>query len=331
MRIAIIGGGAWGTTLANTLAKKGHQATLWIREREAMSRIARNRVNEWYLPGVMLDAGLEVTSDLGQAAEGADAFLFTVPTQFFRSVLMELRPAMPRKPVCICANKGIELDTLMTVSQIVEDVLSALKPRFAMLSGPSFAFEVSREMPTAIVLGCADRKLGREIQEAFSTDYLRIYTNPDFRGVELGGAFKNIIAIAAGVSDGLGFGFNARAALITRGLAEMGRLGKALGAKPATLTGLSGMGDLVLTCTGELSRNRQVGLRLGKGQKLMDILKEMKAVAEGVKTTEAVQALGAKLGVDLPITRQVYEVLYEGKDPKLAVKELMTRELKGEM
>lgn len=331
MKIAVIGGGAWGTTLANVLAKKGSPTALWVREMEVVAKINATRENEWYLPGTKLHPSLEVSSDMAHVTSMADAFLFAVPSQFYRSVLGQFRPLLPRKPVCVCANKGIELDSLMTMSQVTENVLAPLKPRFAMLSGPSFAFEVSREMPTALVLGCADKKLAKDLQAVFSTDYLRVYTNPDFRGVELGGAFKNIIAIAAGVSDGLGFGFNARAALITRGLAEMGRLGKALGAQPATLTGLSGMGDLVLTCTGELSRNRTVGLKLGQGRKLMDILDEMRAVAEGVKTTEAVHALGRKLDVELPITEQVYQILYQEKDPRDAVKELMGRGLKGEM
>ena len=330
MKIAVIGGGAWGTTLADVFAKKGLETRLWVRERKVVAEIKAKRENSWYLPGITLNESLVVSADLGRVAEGADYFLFTVPSQFFRSVLVQCQELLPKKPVVICANKGIELETLMTMSQVVMEVLGALKPRFAMLSGPSFAFEVSREMPTAVTLGCAEKKLAAKLQKDLAAPYFRVYTNTDFRGVELGGAFKNIIAIAAGVADGLGFGSNARAALITRGLAEMGRLGKALGAEPATFMGLSGMGDLVLTCTGELSRNRQVGLRLGKGQKLMEILKDMKAVAEGVKTTEAVHALGKKLKVDLPITAQVFQVLYEDKDPTLAVRELMTRALKGE-
>ena len=331
MKVAVVGGGAWGTTLANALAKKGVATTMWVREMEVVAKINATRENEWYLPGVKLDKRLEVTGDMAHAAASADVLLFVTPSQHYRSVLGSFKPLLPARPVCVCANKGIELDSLMTMSQVTEDVLGPLKPRFAMLSGPTFAFEVSREMPTAIVLGCADKKLAKELQATFSTDYLRVYTNPDFRGVELGGAFKNIIAIAAGVADGLGFGSNARAALITRGLAEMGRLGRAMGADPATLTRLSGMGALVLTCTGELSRNRTGGVKLGRGQKLMDILKEMRAVAEGVKTTEAVHSLGRKLKVEIPITDQVYQVLYKDKDPKTAVKELMARGLKGEM
>ncbi len=331
MRFAVMGGGSWGTTLANLLAKKGHATRLWVREQELLAEIVSKRENTWYMPGFKLHESLEASTDEAAVIEDAEVLLFAIPSQFFRASLVSLRDRLPKKPIVLCANKGIELNTLSTMSQVVDDTLASLKPRFAMLSGPSFAVEVSRELPTAVTLGCADKKLGNMLQEALATDYFRVYTNPDYRGVELGGAIKNIIAIAAGISDGLGFGSNARAALITRGLAEMSRLGAAMGAKPATFMGLSGMGDLVLTCTGELSRNRQVGLRLGKGQKLLDILSQMKMVAEGVKTTEAVHDLGKKLKVDLPITEQVYQVLYQGKDAEAAVRELMGRELKQEV
>jgi glycerol-3-phosphate dehydrogenase (NAD(P)+) len=329
MRISVIGGGSWGTTLANLLAKKGERVSLWVREQDLMAEMRSSRTNTWYLPGLRLHEGLEIVSDLGQAAQ-AEVFVFAVPTQFLRSILMHMRPLMPKKPVIICANKGIEVERLCTISEIVHQELGTLKPVFGMLSGPSFAKEVAEEMPTAVVLGCADKKHGKDMQHLLSTEYFRVYCSTDVRGVELGGAVKNIIAIAAGISDGLGFGSNSRAALITRGLAEMSRLGAAMNAQPQTFMGLSGMGDLVLTCTGELSRNRQVGLRLGKGQKLMDILAEMKMVAEGVKTTEAVHGLSRKLRQELPITEQVYQVLYKDKQPKEAVRELMARELKSE-
>ncbi len=329
MRISVIGGGSWGTTLANLLAKKGERTTLWVREQDLMAEMRSRRENTWYLPGMRLHDTLEIITDLGQAAQ-AEVLVYAVPTQFFRSILMHMRPLMSKKPVIICANKGIEVERLCTISEIVHQELGSLKPVFGMLSGPSFAKEVAMEMPTAVVLGCSDKKSGKDIQHLFSTEYFRVYGSVDVRGVELGGAVKNIIAIAAGISDGLGFGTNSRAALITRGLAEMSRLGAAMGAQPQTFMGLSGMGDLVLTCTGELSRNRQVGLRLGKGQKLMDILAEMKMVAEGVKTTEAVHGLSRKLHQELPITEQVYQVLYKDKDPKDAVRELMARELKSE-
>ncbi len=330
MKIAVIGGGSWGTTLADLLAKNGHEARLWVREQAVMNEIRTTRENSWYLPGRKLADGLEVSTDAAAVSDGARHFLFTVPSQFIRSAYQRFIKHLPKNPVIICASKGIELDSLMTMSQVCEDALAGVKPRFAMLSGPTFAYEVIREMPTAVTLACKDKKAGKEVQEALSSPYFRAYTSTDVRGVELGGAIKNIVAIAAGVSDGLGFGGNARAALITRGLHEMSRLGKAMGGERQTFMGLSGMGDLVLTCTGDLSRNRQVGLRLAKGQKLLDILAEMKMVAEGVKTTEAAYALREKLGVEMPITEQVYAVLYKDKDPAQAVRDLMTRSLKDE-
>jgi len=330
MRIAVIGGGSWGTTLANLLATNGHPTSLWLREQKLMAEMRSRRENSWYLPGIQLHESLQVHSEMERATRDATAFLFAVPTQFFRSVLGQVREFMPKKPVIIGANKGIEVGSLSTISEIVAQELAALKPHFAMLSGPSFAREVALQQPTAVALGCSDKKTCKELQAMFSNDHFRVYTSPDVRGVELGGAVKNIIAIASGIADGQGFGANARAGLISRGLTEMSRLGKAMGANPQTFMGLAGLGDLVLTCTGELSRNRQVGLRLGKGQKLVDILGDMKMVAEGVKTTEAVHDLGQKLHVDMPITEQTYQVLYKDKDPRTAVRDLMTRELKEE-
>jgi glycerol-3-phosphate dehydrogenase (NAD(P)+) len=330
MKIAVIGGGSWGATLADLLAKKGQEARLWVREQAVMNEIRTNRENSWYLPGRKLSDNLVVSTDPATVADDVRHFLFAVPSQFIRSAYQRFLKYLPRNPVIICATKGIELDTLMTMSQVCEDALGPIKPRFAMLSGPSFAYEVIREMPTAVTLACKDKKAGKEVQEALSTPYFRVYTATDVRGVELGGAIKNIIAIAAGVADGLGFGGNARAALITRGLHEMSRLGKAMGGDRQTFMGLSGMGDLVLTCTGDLSRNRQVGLRLAQGQTLLDILAEMKMVAEGVKTTEAVHDLRRKLGVEMPVTEQVYAILYQNKEPAQAVHDLMTRSLKDE-
>jgi glycerol-3-phosphate dehydrogenase (NAD(P)+) len=330
MKTAVIGGGSWGTTLADMLARKGVATTLWVREQKLLAEIRATGENTWYLKGHALHEDLEVSNELEQVADGAEVFLFVVPTQFFRSALLHVRPLLPKRPVVVCANKGIEVENLCTIDDMVRQELGGIKPRFAMLSGPSFAFEVCQGLPTAVALGCAEKPLAKELQQHLSTDFFRVYTSTDVRGVELGGAVKNIIAIAAGIADGLGFGSNARAALITRGLAEMSRLGKAMGARAETFMGLSGMGDLVLTCTGDLSRNRQVGLRLGRGQTLMEILDEMQAVAEGVKTTEAVHALGRKLKVDLPITDQVFQVLYEDKSPHEACSALMGRELKEE-
>ncbi len=330
MKIAVIGAGSWGTTLADLLARKGVATTLWVREPELLAEMKEKGRNTWFLPDHDLSPALQLHANPARALAGANVFLLVVPSQFLRSSLESFRDILPKKPIVVCASKGIENGTLAPMSQVVEEALEALHPRYAVLSGPSFANEVGRGLPTTVSLGCADKKLGKQLQELFSTDTFRVYTNEDYKGVELGGALKNVMAIAAGMADGLGFGHDARAALITRGLAEMSRLGKVMGAKPKTFMGLSGMGDLVLTCTGDLSRNRQVGMKLGQGRKLKDILAETKTVAEGVRTTESVYQLARKHGVELPLTEQVYRILYEDKDPAQAVRDLMTRELKGE-
>ena len=330
MKIAVIGAGSWGTTLADLLARKGVATTLWVREPELLAEMKEKGRNTWFMPDHDLSPALELHANPARALAGANVFLLVVPSQFLRSSLESFRDILPKKPIVVCASKGIENGTLAPMSQVVEEALEVLKPRYAVLSGPSFASEVSKGLPTTVSLGCEDKKLGKELQNLFSTETFRVYTNEDFRGVELGGALKNVMAIAAGMADGLGFGHDARAALITRGLAEMSRLGKVMGAKPKTFMGLSGMGDLVLPCTGDLSRNRQVGMKLGQGRKLKDILAETKTVAEGVRTTESVYQLARKHGVELPLTEQVYRILYEDKDPAQAVRDLMTRELKGE-
>ncbi|WP_027723257.1 NAD(P)H-dependent glycerol-3-phosphate dehydrogenase [Maridesulfovibrio zosterae] len=329
MKIAVIGAGAWGTTLANTLAKKGLDTYLWVREQALCNEIMETGYNKIFLPDYKLCENLKCSSDPETVLGGADYFVLVVPSQFMRDALIKLKPYFPEKPAVICASKGIELKSGAPMSQVIKESLEELSPRYGHISGPTFAYELSAELPTSIVLGCEDEALAREVQEIFSTPYLRIYTNPDYRGVEIGGAIKNIMAIAAGMADGLEFGNNARAALITRGIAEMSRLGVAMGAQASTFMGLSGMGDLVLTCTGDLSRNRQVGLKLGQGLKLNEILK-MRMVAEGVKTTESVHFLAQKIGVELPITEQVYKILYEDKDPATAVRDLMQRDLKAE-
>ena len=330
MSVAVLGGGSWGTTLANLLAKKSVGTRLWVRNQALAREMTVQRVNQTYLPGIELCADLKVTPDIGEALEGADFFLVAVPSQGIRAVLEEHRDKFPDQAAMICASKGVELETLKPMSLVIREALGPGQARYACLSGPSFAHEVSRELPTAVSLGCEDRALAHAIRDLFSTDYFRVYTSPDFRGVELGGAVKNIMAIAAGISDGLGFGHDARAALITRGLAEMSRLGRAMGAQERTFMGLSGMGDLVLTCTGDLSRNRQVGLKLGQGLGLEKILEEMHMVAEGVKTTRSVYELGQEYAIELPITQQVHAMLYEDKDPREAVQELMGRRLKDE-
>ncbi|MCJ2166300.1 NAD(P)-dependent glycerol-3-phosphate dehydrogenase [Pseudodesulfovibrio sp. S3-i] len=330
MKIAVLGAGAWGTTLADMLAKNGKETTLWAREPEVVAEIRETRQNKSFLPGVTLSEALKVESDPEIAFAGADYFLVVIPSQFIRPALESFRDILPNRPVIVCASKGIELDSLAPMSRVVAEALEGKRPRYASLSGPSFAAEVATDMPTSVSLGCEDHELGRELQEAFSTPFFRVYYTPDYRGVELGGAVKNVIAIAAGIADGLGFGHDARAALITRGLAELSRLGEAMGGQERTFMGLSGMGDLVLTCTGDLSRNRQVGLKLGQGKSLDDIIGEMRAVAEGVKTTKSLFHLSKKLGVELPITDQIYSILYEGKDPATATKDLMSRNLKDE-
>lgn len=330
-KIGVIGAGSWGTTLADLLAKKGHDVTLWAFEPEIAGEMAESGVNSTFLPGIRLSSRLRITNSLPEAAAGKEMILFVVPSQVTRGVISSILPFLPGNAVIVSASKGIELGTLKLVSQVYAELLPAgLYRNFAVLSGPSFAREVAQEMPTAVVAAAAQEPVARQVQNAFTSHYFRVYTNSDVIGVELGGAVKNVIALAAGISDGLGFGYNTRAALITRGLAEMARLGMAMGAQASTFAGLAGMGDLVLTCTGDLSRNRSVGMKLGQGMRLAEILAQMRMVAEGVKTTESARNLAQRLGVDMPITEKVYEILYHDKAVRAAVIELMTRDLKAE-
>lgn len=330
-KIGVIGAGSWGTTLADLLAKKGHQVTLWAYEPQLAAEMTQTRVNNLFLPGITLSSGLSFTNFLGEAVSGKHIILVVSPSQVVRPVLKEALPYLAEDALLVSASKGVETGSLRLVSEIYQEVLPAtcLK-NFAVLSGPSFAREVAQEMPTAVVAAAADPGVAKRVQDVFSTGFFRVYTNDDIIGVELGGAIKNVIAIAAGISDGLGFGSNTRAALITRGLTEISRLGKAMGAQSATFAGLAGMGDLVLTCTGDLSRNRTVGINLGKGRRLTEILAEMRMVAEGVKTSESAYQLAQKMGVAMPIIEAVYRILYEEKSPRSAVMELMTRDLKAE-
>lgn len=330
MKTAVLGAGAWGTALATMLAGSGRETVLWARNPEQVDRMRAARENTDYLPGIPLSPALGLTSDVAEALSGTDVFLLAVPSQYIRAFLESCKGLLPDRPVMTCASKGIELGTLLPMSKVVSEALDGMEPRYAMLSGPSFADEVGRERPTSVALGCEDPSLGKMLRELFSNSYFRVYSTTDYRGVELGGAVKNVMAIATGMADGLEFGTNARAALITRGLAEMSRLGAAMGADVKTFMGLSGMGDLVLTCTGDLSRNRRVGLELGRGRGLDDIVGEMQAVAEGVKTTRSLYELSRDIGVELPITEQVYNIIHRGKDPGDAVIELMGRELKEE-
>ena len=330
-KIAVIGAGSWGTTLADLLAKKGHAVTLWAYEPELVLEMRQKRENSLFLPGHGLSEELAFTNDLAEAYAGCSMVLCVVPSQLVRRVMQNSLPFLPEGVIIVSASKGIEVDTLATVSEIYREILpERLAARFAALSGPSFAREVAQEMPTAVAVASESVQVALRVQEAFTTSFFRVYRNDDVVGVELGGAIKNVIAIAAGISDGLGFGCNTRAALITRGLAEMTRLGLAMGAQAATFAGLAGMGDLVLTCTGDLSRNRTVGMQIGQGRQLAEILGEMRMVAEGVKTTESAYNLAQKLGVEMPIIEQMYQLLYRDKPAREAVLELMTRNLKAE-
>jgi len=330
-RIAVIGGGSWGTALANRLAVNGHDVCLWAYEAELVREINGSHTNSLFLPGIQLHPGLTCTGSLQEAAAGRTIILLVTPVQVMRGVLKQMIPFIGSGSIIANASKGIELETLRTVSQICTELLPAgLTGRFVALSGPTFAREVAQGLPSLIVAASRDGEAARRVQAAFSCPCLRVYTNTDVIGVELGGAVKNVIAIAAGICDGLGFGHNARAALITRGLAEMNRLGQAMGAQAETFSGLAGMGDLVLTCTGDLSRNRTVGFKLGQGMRLADILAEMRMVAEGVKSAESVYDLARKLGVEMPIVEQTYRILHENKPAREAVTELMARGLKAE-
>lgn len=331
MKIAVIGAGSWGTALAQVLAGNGHEVCLWAYEPELVAGMQATRLNHLFLPGVALHPALSFSNDLPTAVAGCELVLLVTPTQVMRGILAKLSPALEPDCLLVNASKGIELDTLCTVSQMVSQVLGeqALQ-RYVALSGPTFAKEVAAGLPSLIVAGSRNQAAAQTVQAAFSNNVFRVYSSDDPVGVELGGAVKNVIAIAAGIADGLGFGHNTRAALITRGLAEMQRLGRALGAQDGTFAGLAGMGDLVLTCTGDLSRNRTVGIKLGQGQKLADILAEMRMVAEGVKSAASVHALAARLGVEMPITAKVYEILHCDKPARQAVLELMSRDLKAE-
>lgn len=328
MQIGVIGAGSWGTTLADLLARKGHNVTLWAYEQDLVKRMQVVGENDLFLPGFALAENLSFTADLATAAVGKELVLLVPPSQVMRRVLDTAVAHLGDETLVVSASKGIENDTLLPMSAVLGERLPAARTVF--LSGPTFAREVAAGMPTAVVAAAAEEAAARIVQRAFSTDYFRVYTNSDVVGVEIGGALKNVIALAAGVSDGLGFGYNTRAALITRGLAEMSRLGLALGAKTATFAGLAGMGDLVLTCTGDLSRNRTVGMELGRGRRLDEILGGMKMVAEGVKTTLSAYQLAARLGVEVPIIEQMYAILYQDKDPRQAVSDLMLRALKPE-
>jgi glycerol-3-phosphate dehydrogenase (NAD(P)+) len=332
MRVGVIGAGAFGTALSSLLANKGHAVRLWARDPELAQGIDERHENATFLPGIGLHPAIRATSDQAEAVERAELVLFAVPSHALREVARAVAPRLPANIPIVNVAKGIENDSLMLMTEVLEDVLPVERhPYLAALSGPSFAREVAEQLPTAVTVAAVWARLACEVQQAFATDYFRVYTSSDVVGVQVGGALKNVVAIGAGCADGLGFGLNTRAALITRGLAEITRAAVRRGANPMTLSGLSGIGDLVLTCTGELSRNRQLGLDLGRGVPLSQALGARRGVAEGVKTAVSACQLADKLGIEMPIAREVHRILFEGKPPRQAVVDLMTRELKPEL
>lgn len=326
--VGVLGGGSFGTALGSVLSDNGHRVVTWTRHEDQRDDIRLRHENRRYLPGIPLHPALDATTSLKDAVRGKDLLVCAVPTQVMRDVLREAQPHLDAGTLLVSASKGIELGSLALMSEIFEAVFPDRPAGF--FSGPSFAKELVTRHPTAATVACKDAALGKRMQEAFANPYLRVYSSDDVVGVEVAGAVKNIMAIAAGISDALGFGHNTRAALITRGLAEITRLGLKMGAQQATFMGLSGMGDLVLTCTGDLSRNRRVGLGIGAGKPLQVVLDEMGQVAEGVVTTRAVRDLARREGVELPIVEQVYLALYEGKEPRRAVVDLMERPVRRE-
>jgi glycerol-3-phosphate dehydrogenase (NAD(P)+) len=327
-KAAVLGAGTWGTALAKVLAEKGDIVSLWARSEDLADHINRDHVNRRYLPEIELPHNVRATHELGRALDAADLVVFVAPSHATREVARLAAPHVPHDAVIVSATKGIENESLMFMDEVLQEELPAPCARhLSFLSGPSFANELARQLPTAVVVASHDPSVCHRVMKRFHTPYLRLYASDDVPGVECGGALKNVIAIAAGAMDGLGYGMNTRAALITRGLAEMARLAMARGALPRTLAGLAGMGDLVLTCTGELSRNRTVGLELGRGRNLGEVLAYLGHVAEGVKTAKSAYHLSMKLSVDMPIMREVYAVLYDDKPLAQAVKDLMARDL----
>jgi len=326
---AVIGGGAWGTALADLLARNGHAVRLWAREPDVVASIAGTQENTRFLSGVRLSEFIRPTLDVREAVDGAELVVCAVPSEHLRTMVRALSGGIGRDTVVAVATKGIEPGTLRLMTDVVTDEVP--EAAVVALSGPSFAAEVAARQPTAVVAAASDESAAAVVQQAFASRQFRVYTHDDVIGVELGGALKNVMAVASGISDGLGLGFNSRAALITRGLAEMTRLGVALGAQAATFAGLAGLGDLVLTCTGPLSRNRSLGVEIGQGATLAEALAARETVAEGVVTARSAWALAERAGVDMPIVRAVNRVLYDGRPAREAIAELMERELRAEL
>jgi len=335
MKVAVAGAGSWGTSLASLLRSKDHDVTVWDIDPVPVTQINETGNNDRYLPGLELSPGLRATTDLAEAVRDAELIILAVPSQVMREVAEQVNALLPTATddVVLCSvTKGIEVDTLMTMHQVLEDVFpTSVYPRLTYLSGPSFAVEVAAGLPTAVTIAAKNLKHARRVQKAVHTPFFRPYLTEDVMGVEIGGCAKNVVAIAVGLANGMGFERNADAALITRGLSEISRLGMALGANPLTFGGLSGVGDLILTCTSEKSRNYRVGYFLGKGERIEKIQKRLGQTAEGVINAKAVHLLATKLDVEMPLCNAVYRMLYEGLDPHEAVRELSSRELKHEI
>lgn len=331
-KIGVIGAGSWGTALANLLALKGFKIDFWVFEKDVKEDIKRIRENRVFLPGVTLSSNIKPSNNLEKVVSGKDLLLLVVPSHVMRETAKKISGLVTKNMIIVSASKGIENKTHLTMTGVLSEIFDHTpQNHFAALSGPSFAKEVANKVPTLVAVASQDQKTAGLLQHIFATPYFRVYTSNDVTGVELGGATKNVIAIAAGIADGLNFGFNTRAALITRGLAEIRRLGLKLGANPRTFMGLTGVGDLFLTCTASLSRNYTVGKLLGEGKKIDAILAEMKMVAEGVKTAKSVYNLSRRIGVEMPISHEIYNILYNDIAPKKAVNTLMTRDLREEL
>ena len=330
MKLTVIGAGAFGTAMATVIGRCGHEVMLWAHDEHVARSIRDTGLNPLYLPNVTLGERVKATSDFAEAASFSDVIFMVVPSHFYRDVLEQLRDGLPTRVRVVSGTKGIENDTLERMSQITAEVLGEAMESFATLSGPTFAAELARGDPTAAVIASSNTEFAQDIQRMLSCGTFRLYHSSDVTGAELAGSLKNVIAIAAGVLEGLGLGYNTTAALITRGLHEITRLGIALGGQLDTFAGLAGMGDLVLTCTGSLSRNRTVGVALGKGKKLVEILDDTRFVAEGVKTARSAKELAERHHIDMPITAEMYRILYEGEPPRDAIQRLMTRSLKAE-
>ncbi|MCZ7609227.1 MAG: NAD(P)H-dependent glycerol-3-phosphate dehydrogenase [Ignavibacterium sp.] len=331
MKISVLGAGGWGTTLGILLHYNGHQVTLWEYKKNYVKELLKKRINSLYLPGVPIPEEISITHDLEESIHQKNILVLAVPSQFLRSVVEQIKYPDIKNTILVSVSKGIENKHLMTMSQMLKDVHPQLsKNQIGVLSGPSHAEEVSRRIPTAVVAASIDHDTSKSIQAAFMNSYFRVYSSTDILGVELGGAFKNVIAIGAGIIDGAGFGDNTKAAIMTRGVAEISRLGLAMGAKPETFAGLSGMGDLIVTCMSKHSRNRYVGEQIGKGKTLKEVLKSMDMVAEGVETSRSASKLADKHKIEVPITTEVFKILFEDKDPVKATTDLMTRDMKTE-